>query len=163
MALSDLVPWGRNRAVAPQHYSGEADPFLVLHREINRMFDDFTRGFGVGAPLSFASSGAWPHVEVSETDKDVKVVAELPGIDQKDVDLSLADGVLTIKGKKESESSGALYSERWHGQFQRTLQVGSDVDPDKVSAEFKNGVLTVTLGKRPEAQSQVRRISISNG
>ncbi len=163
MALSDLVPWGRNRAVAPQNFPEEADPFVVLHRQMNRMFEDFARGFGIGANENFGSAGLWPHVEVSETDSAVKVVAELPGLDQTDVDLSLADGLLTLKGKKELESSGSLYSERWHGQFQRSVKVGSDVDPDKVSAAFKNGVLTVTLGKRPEAQSRVKRIPIGNG
>jgi HSP20 family protein len=71
--------------------------------------------------------------------------------------------MLTIKGEKKSESDNAWYSERWHGRFQRALPLGSDVDPDKVSAAFKNGVLTVTLGKRPEAQREVKRIPISNG
>jgi HSP20 family protein len=149
--------------VAPQRFSDDGDPLLALHREMNRMFDDFARGFGMGVPARFGLSGAWPHVEVSETDKEVKVVAELPGLEQKDVEVSLHDGVLTLKGEKKQESNGTLYSERWHGQFQRSLQAGPDVDPDKVSAAFKNGVLTVTLAKRPEAQSQVKRIPISNG
>jgi len=88
------------------------------------------------------------------------VVAELPGMDEKDLDVSLHDGMLTLKGEKKSESNTAVYSERWHGQFQRSLPIGPDVDPDKVSASFKNGVLTVTLAKRPEAQRQVKRIPI---
>jgi HSP20 family protein len=163
MALTDLVPWARNRSPATQRLSEEGDSFLALHREINRMFDDFARGFGLGLPMRVGGSGGWPHVEVSETDREVKVVAELPGMDQKDVEASLAEGVLTLKGEKKSENSGALYSERWHGLFQRSLQVGPDVDPEKVDAGFKNGVLTVTLAKRPEAQSQVKRIPISNG
>jgi len=163
MALTDLVPWGRNRSVATQRFAENGDPFLVLHREMNRMFDDFARGFGVGMPAQLGLSGSWPHVEVSETDKEFKVVAELPGLEQKDVEVSLHDGVLTLKGEKKAETSGALYSERWHGQFQRSLQLGAEVDPDKVNAAFKNGVLTITLAKRPEAQSQVKRISISDG
>jgi HSP20 family protein len=163
MALTDLVPWGRNRSVAAPRFSAEGDPFLALHREMNRMFDDFARGFGVGLPARFGGSGGWPHVEVSETDSEVKVVAELPGLEERDIDLSLQDGVLTLKGEKKSETEGAFYSERWHGQFQRSLQVGPDVDPDKVSASFKNGVLTITLAKRPEAQRQAKRIPISGG
>jgi HSP20 family protein len=162
MALTDLVPWGRNRSTAPQRFAEAGDPFLALHREVNRMFDDFARGFGIGLPARFGSFGTWPYVEVSETDKELKVAAELPGMEQKDVEVSLADGVLTLKGEKKSETDDALYSERWHGQFQRSLQVGPDVDPDKVSAEFKDGVLTVTLTKRPDAQSRVKRIPISN-
>jgi HSP20 family protein len=102
-------------------------------------------------------------VEVSDAGSEMKVVAELPGLEQNDVELSLDDGVLTIKGEKKSETNGALYSERWHGQFQRSLQLGPDVDPDKVNATFKNGVLTITLAKRPETQRQVKRIQIAKG
>jgi len=163
MSLTDLVPWARNRSVATQKFSEEGDPFLALHREMNRIFDNFARGFSFGPPTRVSNSGGWPNVEVRETDKEVEVVAELPGMDQKDVEVSLADGVLMLKGEKKSESNGALYSERWHGRFQRALQLGPDVDPEKVEAAFKNGVLTVTLAKRPEAQSQVKRIAISNG
>jgi HSP20 family protein len=81
-------------------------------------------------------------------------------MEEKDVELSLRDGVLTLKGEKQAETNGSVYSERWHGSFQRSIDLGPDVDPDKVTASFKNGVLTVTLGKRPEAQSQVKRIPI---
>lgn len=162
MALTDLVPWGRNRSVAPQRFAETGDPFLALHREMNRIFDDFARGFGVGLPARFGLSGTWPYVEVSESDKELRLTAELPGMDHKDVEVSLADGVLTLKGEKKSETDGALYSERWHGQFQRSLQVGPDVDPDKVSAEFKDGVLTVTLPKRADAQTRVKRIPVTN-
>ncbi|HET6184819.1 MAG TPA: Hsp20/alpha crystallin family protein [Acetobacteraceae bacterium] len=163
MALTDLVPWSRSRSVAAPRSADEGDPFLALHREMNRMFDDFARGFGIGMPARFGVGGNWPTVEVSETENEVKVVAELPGMEQKDIEVSLADGVLTLKGEKKSETNGALYSERWHGRFQRALQVGPEVDPDKVSASFKNGVLTVTMPKHAEAQSRVKRIPISNG
>jgi HSP20 family protein len=162
MTLTDLIPWGRNRPLAGAPFGEEGDPFSTLQRDMNRILDDFTRGFGVTPPAHFGRSGTWPHVEVHETDKEVKVVAELPGVEQKDVEVSLHDGVLTLKGEKKSESNGAVYSERWHGQFQRSLQVGPDVDPEQVSATFRNGVLTVTLAKRPEAQSQVKRIPITN-
>lgn len=162
MAITDLIPWGRNRNVTPAPLGEEGDPFSTLHRDMNRILDDFTRGFGVKLP-HFGKAGAWPHVEVNETDKEVKVVADLPGMEQKDVEISLHDGVLTLKGEKKAESEGAVYSERWHGQFQRSLQMGPDVDPDQVTASFKNGVLTVTLAKRPEAQRQVKRIPITNG
>jgi HSP20 family protein len=116
---------------------------------------------GLRLPTRFGLPGNWPHMEVSETDKEVKVIAELPGLEQKDVDVSLHDGVLTLKGEKKSETDGALYSERRFGEFQRSLQIGPDVDPERVNATFKNGVLTVTLAKRPEAQSRVKRIPIS--
>jgi HSP20 family protein len=113
-------------------------------------------------PGSFGRSGTWPHVDVHETDTEVKVVAELPGMEQNDVDLSLHDGVLTIKGEKKTETNGTHYSERWHGRFQRSLQLGPDVDPDKVSASFRNGELTVVVARRPDAQRQVKRIPITS-
>jgi HSP20 family protein len=90
-------------------------------------------------------------------------VAELPGLEEKDIDLSLRDGVLTIKGEKSRETNGAIYSERWHGQFARAIDLGPDVDPDKVKASFDKGVLTVTLEKRPDARSGTRKININRG
>jgi HSP20 family protein len=160
MDVRSLIPWGRNRNAPALRYSEETSPFFALHREMNRLFDDFFRGFDVPLPR-FGGSGGWPTVEVSETDKDVQVVAELPGLDEKDVEVTLADGVLTLKGEKKHESNGSVYSERWQGSFQRAVQLGPDVDPDKVAASFKSGVLTVTVAKRPEAQRQVKRIPIN--
>jgi HSP20 family protein len=163
--MRDLIPWSRNRDV-PVTQTETSNPFLALHREMNRMFDDFARSFDLPA-LSGGGwngwSGGWPHVEVSENDDDVKVVAELPGLDVKDIDITLHDGTLTLRGEKKTESQGALYSERWQGQFQRSLQLGPDVDPDKVNAAFRNGVLTITVAKRPEAQRQTKRIPITAG
>ena len=161
MPITDLIPWNRSRNM-PAPRQSEEHPFLALHREMNRMFDNFFRGFDL--PMSTPpgwSVGGWPHVEISETDNEVKLVAELPGIEEKDIELTLNEGMLTLKGEKKSETDGAVYSERWHGQFERTVQLGPDVDPDKIKAEFKNGVLTVTVGKRPEAQRQVKRIAIN--
>ncbi|HZS82116.1 MAG TPA: Hsp20/alpha crystallin family protein [Stellaceae bacterium] len=160
MDVKSLIPWGRNRNAPALRYAEEASPFLALHREMNRLFDDFFRGWDLPVPSRFGWSAGWPSVEVSETEKEFKVVAELPGLEEKDVDVTLHDGVLTLKGEKKSESNGSVYSERWQGSFQRSIQLGPEVDPDKVAASFKNGVLTVTLAKRPEAQSQVKRIPI---
>ncbi len=158
MSLTDLIPWGRNRSLTPL-FSDDRNPFLTLHRDMSRLLDDFTRGFGTRSREGWP--GLWPHVEVIETDTEVKIAAELPGLDEKDVELSLHDGVLTIKGEKGGENSGAHYTERWHGQFQRSFQVGAGIDTDAVSARFKKGVLSVTLKKRAENQSQVKRIPIS--
>jgi len=163
MVLTNLVPWGCNRSPVGQSFAMDRDPFLSLQREVNRMLDDFSRGFWAGMPVRFGLTGTWPQLEVTETDKEVKVVAELPGLEEKDIQVSLKDGVLTLKGEKKGGSNGALYSERWYGQFQRSVVVGPDIDPDKVSAVFKDGVLTITLAKRAEAQSETRQIPISHG
>lgn len=161
MMMSDLIPWGRNRnAPAPRH-ADEANPFLALQREMNRAFDSVFRGFDSAGPAQLGWANGWPQVDVSETDKEIKVVAELPGLEEKDIEVTLQEGKLTLKGEKKAESKEAAYSERWYGQFQRSLQLGPDLDPDKVEASFRNGVLTVTVAKRPEAQRPVKRIPIN--
>jgi HSP20 family protein len=164
MAMRDLVPWGRGRDVSVR--GGEDSPFLTLHREINRLFDDAFRGFGLtpfGSDRFFERvGGSWPSVEVSETESEIRVTAELPGMNEKDVKLELANGVLAIAGEKktENEDKDRLFSERYYGRFERRIPV-EDVDEDKISAAFKNGVLTVTLPKIGQAQSKVKRISIN--
>lgn len=163
MAMRDLVPWGRGRNVSAR---GEDNPFMTLHREMNRLFDDAFRDFGL-SPFGSTSmldrmTGSWPSVELSETEKEIKVTAELPGLDEKDVQVELANGVLAISGEKktETEDKDRLFSERYYGRFERRIPV-EDVDQDKVSASFKNGVLTVTMPKSPQAQSRVKRIAIN--
>jgi HSP20 family protein len=164
MAMRDLVPWGRGREVSVRR--GEDSPFLTLHREMNRLFDDVFRGFDLtpfGSDHFFDRvGGSWPSVEVSQTDKEIKITAELAGLDEKDVNVELANGVLAIAGekKRETEDKDRLFSERYYGRFERRIPV-EDVDEDKISAAFKNGVLTVTLPKVAQAQSKVKRIAIN--
>jgi HSP20 family protein len=127
-----MIPWARNRNV-PVTRPGD-DPFSALHRQMDRVFD-FWRDFEL--PAAYGRNG-WsmrmPQVDVSETDNEVKVTAELPGLSEKDVEVSLRDGILTLKGEKKLEHKDATYSEIWQGSFERTLEVG-EVDPDKVNAE----------------------------
>lgn len=164
MAVRDLIPRNRGRDLAVRR-NEEFTPFLSLHREVDRLFDDFFRGFDL-APSStdrfFDQAVGWPNVEVSETDKEVKVTAELPDLEEKDVEVELANGVLAIKGEKQSETEDKdrLFSERYYGRFERRIPV-DDVDEGKISAAFKNGVLTVTMPKIPPARSKVKRIAIN--
>ena len=165
MAMKDLIPWSsRGRDVSVRR--GEDNPFLTLHREMNRLFDDVFRGFDLAPPGSDRFfervGGTWPNVEVSETDQELKVTAELPGLDEKDVKVELTNGMLAIAGEKktETEDKDRLFSERYYGRFERRIPV-EDVDEDKISAAFKNGVLTVTLPKVAQAQSKVKRIAIN--
>jgi HSP20 family protein len=164
MAMRDLVPFKRGRDVTVRR--SEDNPFFTLHREMNRLFDDVFRSFDLspfGSDRLFDRiAGSWPSVEVSETDKEIKVTAELPGLDEKDVHVALAHGVLAIAGEKktEIEDKEQLFSERRYGRFERRIPV-EDVDEDKVSAVFKNGVLTVTLPKVAPAQSRVKRITVN--
>jgi HSP20 family protein len=164
MAMRDLIPWSRGRDVSVRR--GEDNPFLTLHREMNRLFDDVFRGFHFAPVASerFSSrvGSTWPSVEMSETDKEIRVTAELPGLDEKDIHVELTNGVLAISGEKktESEDKDWLFSERYYGRFERRIPV-EDVDEDKISAAFKKGVLAVTLPKATNAQSKVKRIAIN--
>jgi HSP20 family protein len=164
MTMRDVIPWNRGRDMAVRR--GKDNPFLTLHREMNRLFDDVFRGFDLspfGSDRFFDRiAGNWPRVEVSETDKEIEVTAELPGLDERDVRVELANGVLAIAGEKktEIEDQERLFSERHYGRFERRIPV-EDVDEDRVSAVFKNGVLTVMLPKIAPAQSKVKRITIN--
>ena len=160
MSVRDLIPWNRSSRV-PVRRGEERAPFLPLHREMNRLFDDVFRGFDV-SPFGFDHAWSWPNLEVSETDKEVKVIAELPGLEEKDVEVTLSDGVLAIKGEKktETEDKDRLFSERYYGRFERRIPV-EDIEEDKVNASFRNGVLTVTLPRLPQAQRQAKRIPVN--
>lgn len=169
MSVRDLIPWGRNNGaqVPSLLRDDDRDPFLSLHREVNRLFDDVFRGFGSGLP-SFGNTsvfgGGWPSVEISNTDREIKVTAEVPGLEEKDIEVLLNEGVLTLKGEKrsESEDKDRQFSERYYGRFERRIPLGVELDEDQVEATFRNGVLTVTLPKTEKAQSQVRRIAIKS-
>src|SRR3979411_1103724 len=132
---------------------------------MNRMFDDVFRGFDripVG-PGSRAQDGlGWPQIDIDETDKEVRITAELPGLGEKDVSLEMANGAHSISGeqKTESEDKARRFSERYYGRFVRRIPL-QDIEEDKVSAAFKNGVLTVTVPKSAEAKSNVRHIAIN--
>jgi HSP20 family protein len=160
MPNRDLTPWSGQRGLSPLG----GDPFVSFRREMDRLFDDF---FSPAEPRSFAApaaGGIWPSLDVRETDQAYVVSAELPGLEQKDVELNLRDNVLTISGEKrqehKEEDGGRTYAERTYGRFQRSIPFDGEVDPDKVDATFKNGVLNVTLPKNPKAQDQARRIEI---
>jgi HSP20 family protein len=163
--MRDLIPWGRSRT--PQTFDDrrrdDASPFLTLHREMNRLFDDAFRGFGFG-DLARATTGfGWPQVEVTDLDKELRVTAELPGLDENDVEIRIEDGVLSLRGEKQSDfdDKDRRYSERFYGSFERRIVLPAEVDDERVSATFKNGVLSVTLPKTERARESGRKIPIS--
>jgi HSP20 family protein len=163
MAIRDLIPWNRDRDVAVRR-GGSHDPFLTLHREMNRLFDDVFRGFDLapfGSRMTDQGMG-WPNIEISETAGEVTVTAELPGLGEKDVDVQLADGVLVIRGEKKSEleDKDRLFSERYYGRFERRIPLDG-VDEEKVSASFKNGLLTVKAPRTAAEPANVKRITIN--
>jgi HSP20 family protein len=162
MDVKSIVPWRRNRGdLTKQESLGNFPEVFGLHRQVNRLFDDFFRDFDGPLPRTFATS--WPALEVQDGEKEIKIVAELPGLEEKDIDLSLRDGILTIKGEKTRKMDGAVYSERWHGQFSRAIELSPDIDPDKIKASFDKGVLTITVEKQPNPKAETKKITINRG
>ena len=163
MAFRDMIPWSRNQQLAPSRET--FDPFFTLHREMNRLFDDAFRSFGAlsrfGSPLE--GQFGWPKIELTETDKAVTVSAELPGLSENDVQVEVANGVLSIRGEKKAERSdqAKFVTERYYGAFERQIPL-ENVEADKAVADFRNGVLTVTLPKAEQARDHVRRIAINS-
>jgi HSP20 family protein len=170
MDLKSLVPWrNSSKSNLPSTREDYFDPFVTFRREMDRMFDDFFTGFGGGRSLQ--ASGGWPAVtpvvDVTETDKEIVVAAELPGLDEKDFEVTLAGDLLTIKGEKKSEheqkDGDAHYVERRYGSFARTVRLPFEVGNEKVDAKYDKGVLTVRVPKPADAQKAARRIEVKTG
>ncbi len=155
----------------------EWEPFETLRQQVDRLFEDFQRGWGAwwspfGRSLTevdptwktLMNWGSTPVVDMVERDKDYELTAELPGMDPGNVEVTYSEGMLTIKGEKKEEkeekNKGYHLSERRYGAIERSLRVPAGVDTDKIEAGFKNGVLTVVMPKRPEAQRLEKKISI---
>ena len=155
MASRFLTPFGGRGLLG-------RDPFLDLHREVNRLFDDSLRtmregGGGSGFMLS-------PKVDVCQTDEGWEISAELPGVDQDDIDLRLEGDTLTISGEKRDQRKDDKNRlvERSYGSFTRTFQLPFTPDPDKITADCDRGVLTIKLPKSA-IQDKSKRISIGSG
>lgn len=166
MSVRDLIPSGRSNRAPALYREEDRSPFLSLHREMNRVFDDFFRDFDMHLPMigGAGSNGGWPHIDLSETEQHITVTADLPGIEEKDVEVLLEDGMLTLRGEKRSEyeDKHRQFSERYYGRFVRRIPLDAEVQADKAEARFKDGVLTVSLPKNPEAQPKAKRIAISH-
>jgi HSP20 family protein len=163
-SLRGIAPWkwnsSRGSEVVPARAQGEdLHPFNFLQRQMNSLFEDFFSGFG-NEGASFI-----PKVSVSEDSEKIYVTAELPGMEQRDVELTLTNEVLTLRGEKKVEQERKdgntfLAMERSYGFFQRSIPISCEIDTDKVDAVFKNGVLSVTLAKTPAARANTKTIPI---
>ena len=166
MQISDLIPWGRHKNKSPSTEDNDsANPLVSLQRDINHVFEDFWHKVESGWTGRRDAMGMFgPSTDITETDKSVDVSVELPGMTQDDIDISLSHEALTIRGEKkierEEERKGVYMSERSYGSFYRTVPLPAGVDADKADATFKNGVLTVSLPKTPEAQAKIKHIPV---
>ena len=162
MAMRDLVPWRRQENTAPPMYQDrEQSPFNQLRREMDRLFDDFFRAPMLGGGSPGGEGLGWPSLEVRESENQVTITADLPGMTEKDVELSVYNGVLTLRGEKKSEHQDRDrgWSERFYGRFERSVALPPGADKEHCQADFRDGVLTVRIPKS-ETVDQGRKIPI---
>lgn len=158
--------------IKKQETSGSAmpryrDPFAEMRAEMDRLFDNFLgRGF-FGRPALFSRAGASavaPDVDIRENDKEIILEAELPGIDEKDIEVVVRNGVLSLKGQKrlERDEKKDTYHvvERSYGSFERSFELPDSIDEDQIKADFNKGVLRVVVPKRAEAVKAAKTIPI---
>ncbi len=160
MQIKDLIPWARKDG-APDAKSSEDNPIATLQREMNHVFENFWNRVG---------QFEWPwgsdeaKSDMVETDNAIEVSIELPGMEMKDIEVTVNDDMLTVKGEKKierkEEKKGYYLSERSYGAIYRTIPLPPGVDGEKAQASFKNGVLTIKLPQSPEAQAKVRKIAV---
>jgi len=149
------------------------DVWQSFRNEMDRLFDRFGSGFGLPSlRRMFETEPAWrssfsfstPAIDMSEDEKAYKISAELPGMDSKDIDVSIAGDMLMLKGEKRQEKEekdrNYHFSERAYGSFQRSFELPASVDRDKISADFSKGVLTITLAKTATAQQPTKKIEV---
>lgn len=162
--IRDWLPSVWRRSESPLRTEAE-NPFYALQREMSRVFDDFSRSFDL-APFGGETGGGtfYPSIDVKEGEKEITVKAELPGMEEKDIEVSFVGNSLTIRGEKreDKEDKGKDY---WHretsyGSFSRTIPVPEGIDTEKVDARFKNGILTVSLPKLETSILKNKKIAI---
>jgi HSP20 family protein len=164
MTLFELLPVRRQRRNVLARRGRGRDPFFTLERLRNELFDDF---FGETAlnPLD-VSSDFVPRLNMNEDKKNVYLSVELPGMDQEDIEVSVTEDTLSIKGEKKQENEekgkNCCRSERSYGSFERVISLPDAVDSEKAEAGFGKGVLTITLPKIEPEKSKVRKIDIKN-
>lgn len=162
MTAKDLTPKTKGGKDLTSR-SEALNPFYTFRQEMDRIFDNFFHGLEV-EPFQKMPGAFYPIIDVVDNPREVRITVELPGIDEKDVDLSLDADSLTIKGEKkeEKEEKGKNYhrAERVYGSFSRTVALPVEIDTDKAEARFKKGVLTVTLPKTAKALKEIKKIPI---
>lgn len=170
MTLREIVPW---RWGGLRRWEPEEGPFGTirrqmdtLHREMDRLFDEMSTESVRPSftPFAWGREFAMPHIDETEDDKAFFVSVELPGMDEKDVDVTLSGRLLTIRGEKkedEKEEGKDYYRrERKFGSFRRTLELPGDVDESKIGASFRKGVLKIELPRTKEAQAKIKHIDV---
>ncbi len=162
MNIGSLMPW---REKSPALRDDFFDPMVTFRREVHRMMDDFFNGF---EGSSLAGMKGWqgntPIIDIAETEKEMVITAEMPGLDEKDFEVTISGDLLTIKGEKkvehEEKNGNGYHRERRYGSFSRSLRLPFEVKDERIDATYQKGVLTIHLPKPADAQKAVRQIEI---
>jgi HSP20 family protein len=161
MAMRDLIPWGRDTSTTPSLRREWDSPVSSFRREMDRLFDDFFRAPALTNISTTGLMTSWPSIDVQDKDNEVLVTAEMPGMTDKDVELSVDNGTLHIRGEKKGEKNERGYSERWFGRFERHIPLPTSVDENQCKADFHDGLLTIHLPKSKEAEESRKKIPIN--
>jgi HSP20 family protein len=161
MKVKNLLP-----AVNRPAERGNENTFYSLQHQMNSLFDDFFSGFGM-APRGFSSAGFAafiPVLDVKESDKEFVIRAELPGVEEKDIEVTVTGDILTIQGEKKEEKEDKeknyYYMERSYGSFRRSIPLAVETDANKAEASFKNGVLNIRIPKSQPAKVKGTKVPI---
>lgn len=158
------VPVTQSRSIQSLFDRPLADPMGWIRSEIERLFDDFGRPTSGLFNAGTRALALMPALDMVEEEKSYRLTAELPGITEKDLEVSVSDGVLHISGEKKEEKErkekGCMFSERRYGAFERHITIPSDVNPNAIKAQFKDGILTVTLNKDEKIEARTHKIAI---
>ena len=162
MPMRSLLPFSWNRNLS----EGRSDPFFALQQEMNRLFDNFTNvpsAFG-NFSGNFGNASISPRIDVSETDKQVEIEAELPGLSEKDIDVTVSGDILTLRGEKhgvtEEKKRNYYISERSYGSFFRSIALPFDAEPEDITAQFDKGVLRVIVKKPQTVSAKTAKIPV---
>lgn len=167
MKITDLIPWRSSRPDGALQTEA-LHPIQAFRQDIDRAFDNFWRMLPLSVPTLGRSGARDPvRVDVSDSDKEVTISAELPGLSEDDISVFVRDGELTIRGEKrtdrQAEDGEVIVRERVYGTFERTIQLPDGVDGDAARASFKNGVLAIELPKTAASVASVKRIPVQAG
>jgi len=165
MAKRQMTPRERGRGIVRRE--GSEHPVNTFQRAMNQLFDDFFTSFDLSPFSVFEDMAVFrPNINITEDTRHLTITAELPGMDEKDIEINLSKEALTIKGEKhaekEEEGKESYYAERSFGSFQRVIPIHREINADKAEATFKKGILTITLPKKKEAEVGKKKISIKS-
>ncbi|MBX9688459.1 MAG: Hsp20/alpha crystallin family protein [Candidatus Obscuribacterales bacterium] len=165
--MKNLLPWHWGARRVPVTHESDYPGIYGLQREMNRLLEEFSRGMErSGFPIfeDEQLSQFNPKLDLKETKNELIVSVEVPGMNEKDLEVSVCEGLLMIRGEKKEEKvedlKGYYRMERRYGEFNRTLPLPYDIDSEKVEALFKNGVLNITLPKLKQAKAEAKSVPV---